>query len=632
MLEYEQLPTIEPATPAADRSAWEARFEVEEFSLADFGYLAHCAIPVVRDQNVAYELHLTARDIFGRTFENVSVLPDATPEGRPPTVVQISETESVAQMTAWTHEGGLVTVGVFPFGDIRSESAPEFPGECDLGARGTIDPSDIYVRDDSHPSPGGVYDPDFTRNAVASIPLSPGEFALVCVTIYETDNTLRPLATDSFVVQGPEVVLPLVRLINVAFTEPRSVAASEQLSIRVGTPADDCGPAWRNDTDLRGEELIDHVWTCVGMGVPTTDLPPRNLYFAISRIYEGRLLSQASAIELDEFYTDADSISVPIPPNASRICGRMDGDGRRCEQPGEGEARLIVTYERAGSGPGRVWPLGTTDDRVAEPLAGEPLLGLLGGEVTNSDDWHSVAIALSLGSDRPVTLERVRVIANELPRDSEPECGTERIIEVGTGPATEFEVATTICAGVGYAVIAVYSDEAGVVYEFFAGQTGLLAETSGAVVHVEFLGGDAPTFGWLYRFGVTLEHNSPSGGGLSGPTAPAGGRCRSLDETVGEFPFRDLTVIGSTLHISVSGRITVTGETDCPLSGGGAFDFSFTGTLSLDDLRIGAPVSVSADGTARSQFYFIDRGNPLLQLRVSVEGDFQLGDLFISGA
>lgn len=618
-LAYEPLALLEPATSAAESSAWQARLEAEEYSL-DFGFLAHCAIPLERDQNLPYELHLTGTDFLGRPVDDISILPDATPEGRPPTVVQLSETDSVAQMTAWTHDGGLITVGVFPLPTPLPGEYPVWPGLCELGTRGTMDPADIYIRDDSHPSPAGVYDPDFTRKAVASIPLTPGGFAQVCVTIYETDNTLRPLATDGFVLQGPQVLVPTIELKRVHFTEPRTVAVTEQLNVRVGTTADRCGGPWRLDNGLRVREAIDYSWNCYGMAIPSTETPTRELPIVISRIRDGHLLTKTSAIQLDYTYPPRSPVlfSVPIPPDGSRICGSVFGDESRCAQPGEGWADFEVSYDVVGwGGPGYVWPWGATDRPGTDPVVGAPILQVLSGEVTSRDNWHAVPITLSIGSDRPVTIRTVKLTAAELPRDSEPGCAAERTVDIGSGAATEFEVAANICPGHLYYVSAIFSDAAGVSYEREIGHAFVRIDSARIDVRVDFLGGEAPPFGWLYRFGLEIEGNTPDEGAFSGSTAEPGPRCRSLDDTVAEYAENDLIMFGSELSFNLHGQVTVTGETDCPLGGPGAFDFHLSATMTLDDLQRGEPWTFETEADAH------------LQLRVTLTGEWRIAEVYV---
>ena len=613
-----------PSTPVAERAAWMARFEDEEYSREAFGFLTLCGILIDRDPDLAYEVVLEATDSFGRPVSSRPFLmPGDAPTGRPPTEVLISERAAEARVTAWTHEGGLVTVGVVPYGDPLSDGVPEV-GECDLGAPGTVDASDIHFRDGSRPSPSGLYDVAFTRKAETSIPLTPGAWALICVTIYETNNTLRPRATDGFVVQGPAAVLPRIELTSIAFTEPRRLVVGEELTIRVGTSAEACGAPWQSDRDFSASDSIIHTWSCVGMATSPTEIATWTLPIAISRIHEGRLLSQASAISLNYNLDPGleESFLVPIPPDNPRLCGGSFGDESRCPQPGEGWAQIIVRYDAVGAaGNGFVTPWGTTDGRAAiEPVL-PPRLGLLAGEVTNSDDWNSIDINLSIGADRPITLETVRVVANELTVGSEAQCGTERTIDVGSSPATEFEIAANICAGVGYAVLANYTDAEGIAHESLVGGTQILVQASLITVWVEFNGGDAPPFGWLHRYGIGLEVGRRANtGDLTGPTGAAGPQCRSLDDTFGEFFFRDLTVIGS-LEVGLTGRISTTGDTDCEGRPDTGFDFRVEGAVTLDQLH-------TASRHDQALFFHSPDDAPL-QIRLIVFGDFHLGDLIV---
>jgi hypothetical protein len=79
-----------------------------------------------------------------------------------------------------------------------------------------------------------------------------------------------------------------------------------------------------------------------------------------------------------------------------------------------------------------------------------------------------------------------------------------------------------------------------------------------------------------------------------------------------------IRVIGSEVDVFVNGNVTTTGETNCPVTGAGRFDFRVTGILSLDELQRGGPWVFNAPTDAH------------LQLRITITGEWQLGDLYVS--
>lgn len=623
---WQALPSIAPATPTAVREAWMARFEAEEYSLATFGYVPHCGIVVERDPNLPYEARLTAVDVFDRVVTATMVLSDATPEGRPPTTVHISDTDAVAQVRAYTKSGGSVTFATFT--ELSASYNPCLDADI---SRGALDASFVSSRDrGSSPFPG-LYDPSFTRQADASVPLNPGDTKVLCVRIFDTSNTLRPLVTETIVLRGPEAWVPRVYLDGVVFAE-RAVVAGGDLQVSVGDSDDRCGyDTWVNDdSPLDGTELWlpeIHEWTCNGLTVLDGDIGTRHLTITTTRRVDGRRLTQTSALPIplsDCFATlcggDAfeEAYAVPIAPTASRICGQNFWESGPCLQPGEGYAAIRVEYRRrGGTGGGSAVLVASTERPITDPTAGTPIMRLGGGTMTNTDDWTALATTFAVNSDRPVTLDSLRIVGVEVPFGTDPACSAERTLPVGGGLATEFAIDTTICPGLLYGLWATVTNADGTVFDVAVGNAFVPVTGTDVQAQITFNGGDVPNFGWFYEFSSAIDGTTPAAGyGLRGVTGPPSARCHSLSDTSGTWVLPEVLVLGSRLEVSARVNITSGGERECTLDGRGAVGvLSVQGSFSHDQLRSGAPLTLTTPTDAR------------LQMTITVDGDWQLGEL-----
>ena len=609
-------------TPADLRTAWEARFEAEEYSLAEFGYLAHCGITIDRDPDLAYELRLTAHDSFGRLVKGTAVLPDATPEGRPPTMVLIDDAGH-AQVTSWTTEAGSVA---FAAVEVRSPSEAVCP--TDSFERDRVADAEVQSLHPRHPTPAGVFDPAFTRQVLTDVPLTPGATMLLCARVFDTANPLRPLATDEFLLQGPAVQVPRVVLHDIHFTEPLELDDGE-VEVEVSGAGVNCGSAWRNDDPVVEGHLSIRPpveFTCSGLTLPLDGTGSGTLQIATRHRHEGRWLSSSYSIAIPQ--RDCSRVScgsslyweeyaVPMPPTTQVICDRPFWDTSACNPPGDGVALVNVLYDIVGSGStGSVQVLRRTDRSDPDPAGLPPTMQLLTGGVEPSFSWTAIPARLAIVSDRAVVLEEVRLSALEVASGTDPSCVDTRTLTVGGAPATEFSATLSICAGLLYAVEVAVTDIDGTRHHLHVGTTSVVATSNDLAARVEFLGGDVPAYGWVYQFSAVVEGSSPYRIAWSATSLPGKERCRALDTTVAELLMPEATMLGSTIDVRVRLNITTAGDSDCPLSGRVAPGvIEVAGSFTLDQLFSGAPLVLVTPPDAE------------LQMRVTLGGTWRLGPL-----
>ena len=119
-----QVQALDPALLAAQRSTTEAR--VADGSVAaGMELIGHC-VTIDRDLYQAYELYATGLDIHGRRFTTITAtLADLTPEGRPPSVVEVNARFNQATVKSWTTTTGSVHFHWFP---LAADEEP--PANC----------------------------------------------------------------------------------------------------------------------------------------------------------------------------------------------------------------------------------------------------------------------------------------------------------------------------------------------------------------------------------------------------------------------------------------------------------------------------------------------------------------------
>ena len=261
-----------PGTPEAERIAWMARFEAEDYSREAFGYLTLCGIHIDREPNTAYEVVLEAIDSFGRPVTSRSfVMPDGTPSGRPPTEAFV--VGRWIYIDAWAPAGGSARFA------MRTVTDPE-DHACPAEGEGVI--SHSTVRDDQlFVSPFGVYSPQYSRKISTWVEVPPGQLAVICTSIYTAVSTvaysLDPIATDTHLARGEPVATWRIRgwqVITASCTEETcpggdpnfdSIPANT-FAVTIGTAAEGCGVTIYND------ELNDEQAAALFQWAPLTDV------------------------------------------------------------------------------------------------------------------------------------------------------------------------------------------------------------------------------------------------------------------------------------------------------------------------------------------------------------------------
>lgn len=630
--EWQSL-VVDPATPADERAAWFARFESEPFSREAF-YLSRCIV-IDRDPNIAYEVRLIGVDAFLRVVNGQPMtLPDATPQGRPPTEASVVGVQPFANVTGWTKPGGSVSFSTRVITDLAGG------GDCSDSLGEEVPSEGVHSLDGQLASPVGVYDPAFTRKVFTRVPLPPAGLVLLCATVYDSGNRLRPLGTDSVLLHAPTAQRPLITLegfrLNSGITVAMgTLAALIQFPGERELVGDGCGQVWANTAgDLTGSVAVNApLWTCEEAPLPVDSTGYVKVPVTISRWVnvtrshsERRTESWGIQIQVDRCDPvcpprPTEWFEIPVPTAGGVLCGRnfWESDDS-CPQPTDGVAIIKVEYPVIDAAPGRYGTatlIASSDRSVVDPTEGEPIMYQDSTVISSIGDWNALPAAMTIFSDRPVTINSLQ-FADAI-GDATPEC-RDRDLAVGGEPATEFHVEFTMCAGTWLTATATVTDAAGVVYERYLGLAYGPPDVIAPSVHttVEFLGGDVPHFGWIYRFGVELDYQTPTYYGLynwSGDLGPDGRSCFSLDNAVADGPHGpQIRVNGGQLEVQVSVTITAADEADCGRGRGGTYSGTteFSGTFTLTQLQSGEPLTLTTPPDAA------------LQMRLTIDADWRL--------
>ncbi|HNJ97899.1 MAG TPA: hypothetical protein PLV13_07220, partial [Ilumatobacteraceae bacterium] len=378
--------TVDSApTDATATDEWQQRFDAETYSLAEFGYLAHCGIPLSREADTRYEVRLRGVDTFGRPVTATTTLGETTEGRRPPTVADVTD-DGVAQIRAWTTGEGSVVFAAFPVRDAREAVCPDGPIET-----GQLDPDQVQVRDGALPSPSGVYDGSYTRQVIARVPLTTGSQVLLCARIFDRADAFTPLATDAFLLDGPQVQVPHIVLHDVQFVEPLELAAGD-LEVQVGTAVDGCGEPWTNSDAVSAGRLSMRPAAeviCARIALSSSTADTAVVPVEVRRRDGAEWLTQISALSLPQrdcaqlrcqsaVYWEEYAIPLPVAEPGS--CDQPYWNSAACNPPGDGVLLVNVRYETVGRGRhGAATFLGSTDQPASGPIGTAPTLQLLGG-------------------------------------------------------------------------------------------------------------------------------------------------------------------------------------------------------------------------------------------------------------
>jgi hypothetical protein len=201
-------------------------------------------------------------------------------------------------------------------------------------------------------------------------------------------------------------------------------------------------------------------------------------------------------------------------------------------------------------------------------------------------------------ADRPLRIDMTPT-AWMPPGEAVPEGCEEALTPVSTtefADTFDFEM-SGFCAGVGYSFPFQATDEAGSVYDIDLPRSYFVPSLAAPMtVRVDFLGGpDTPNYGFMYRFGVSLDGQNPtaywwdwtgSRGTLDGCLGLAGTTARSR----GGAP-QQIFLQPNDLSVQVRMNITTTGESDCsgrPATGLG--EITFDGSFTREQLMANEPM------------------------------------------
>lgn len=607
---------VEPASLPDQRSAWIGRLEAQPYTRETFGMVPRCFV-IDRDPNQAYEVRLTAVDMYDRevTANRDFSLSDANPSGRPPTSARVIGVQPIAQVEAWTTSRGSVKFSTRVITDLTD------PSDRRCGTE--VDASEVHRVDGARPIPIGIYDPIYSRQVVTTVELPPGGIILLCATIYDSNNVLRPLGSDSLILRGRTQQRPVITLeglrLNAGITVPESeLYATIQFPGERYTLDDGCSTSWQNRTPLSGSVALgEPLWECTEVGLPVDPTGyvkvPVRLTRHISPPAENSTQSWGIQVQVDRCdpscpYRPAEWYEIPIPSASLVMCGRSFWESdESCPQPTDGVAIVKVEYPiiEGADGRGTSTMISSSDRPVTDPTAGEPTVYLVDRSATSGADWLNLTSTLSLVSDRTITISNIHL--EDGIGDAGIGCNI-RDVPVALPAATEFEIDVNVCAGTVMRATARVTDAAGVAYDKHLGFIfAPRAMTPALHTTIEFLGGDsAPNFGWMYQLELLLDGQNPTAYGWYNWAGPMGsGRsCVGLNgtraETYGSDPL--IHVNGGSLELYLRMNITTSGATDCSTSGrDGLGVIEFSGSYTMAQVQSGEPMVLETPPDARIQ-------------------------------
>lgn len=611
-----QTLAVVPATLPDQSGAWVSRLEAETYTRAAFGMVPRCFV-IDRDPNQAYEVRLTAVDIYGRevSANRDFSLTDATPSGRPPTTANVIGVQPIAQVEAWTTSRGSVRYSTRVITDLTD------PADRRCGTE--VESSAIHRIDAARPIPIGIYDEIYTRKVVTTVELPPGGLVLLCATIYDSNNTLRPLGTDTLILQGRTAQRPVITLeglrLNDGITVPRyDLRATIQFPGDSVTVEDGCSGNWQNTTEISGGVTVgEPLWECTHAALPVDPTGyvkvPVTLTRRISGPAEDSTQSWGIQVQVDRCepscpYRPAEWYEIPIPSASLVMCGHSfweSDDG--CPQPTDGVAIVKLEYPiiDGADGWGTSTMIASTDRPVTDPTIGEPTVNLVNNTTPSGADWLNLTSTLSVVSDRAITISNIHL--EDGMGDAGVGCAI-RDFPVAPPAATEFEIDVQVCAGTIMRATARVTDAAGVSYDKHLGFLyAPRAMTPALHTSVELLGGaDVPGFGWMYEFELNLDGQTPTAYGWYNWAGPRGsGRsCMALNGTTAETYGADPMIYlnGGSLELSLRMNITTGGATDCSHDGrDGLGVIEFSGSFSMAQVQSGEPLVLTTPPDARIQ-------------------------------
>lgn len=612
---------LDPAALAAQGATWDARVAAGTITDDSLGLIVHC-LTFTRDLNMPYEAYATGTAADGRPFTTIVVtLPDLTPEGRPPSTVTINSRFNQATITAWTTAEGSVHLQWYPLAAGEEppadscESRLEFP---------------ITLRSAGAPTPEGVWDTRYRTGTAGTFEMPAGGGAVVCATIYDTENTLRPLATDVFVVRGPRRQVATIDLMGVRINDGQTIDASH-LSVAAKydaeyVPDDGCSSWWTNSDDALtapGLATGDAVlWNCAYTPLPVDDRGYVKVPITVTRRLDiggsdpYRRMTVGLPLQFDDCtrgvcpFKPNEYYEIPIPTSDMSLRGCVFDCGGPA--PSSGVAIVRVTYDVVGEGNTGSSVLLASSDRGADPTSGAPTITVSErSRFTPGEGYRfsELRAEYTTFSDRAVTLVSGRVVP-ELAEGSR--CAGERPIEVlSSGAVTEPRFAVTIaCPATVYTVLLTVRDADGVEHEInVAYDRAPMVVGRSVNTTVEFLGdSEGHEAGFLYRFDVGIDFSSAATprtawAWSNTEVGPGGALCIAHGSTVARSssPIGQLFVMNPEfLGIGLSANFT--SVCDGSGSGRGAIgEVSMGGTVDIESLQDGEAIVITSPTDARLQ-------------------------------
>lgn len=578
-----------------DTAWWEEQFETRPFEI-DWATLPICFV-APQHESMAYEVEATGTDVFGQSVRSntVGIVSPATLDRRPPMTARIIGRSSVGVVDAWSVESGRVQFST------RAVDASEADPACE---RATRVPSDqVIVVPNDRVIPVGVYDPAYNRKHQLYVPIPPGGRVVVCAEVFPDDNPLTPVATDRLLLvaptqQRPRIVLQGIRRLG-SQTLPEGVIIQAGAIDSEGL-ADPCGRFYRTPEVPAGTTLSveQTLYECALHPLPVDSSGRGHIPIRVTRMAGSRAITEEVVvpISLDDCSTSAcdrprEWYELPIPSADGKLCGSGFGDPS-CDGPDpDGIAVLRVEYPVIASDTDRYGAAHLLDQ--IDGTTAEGNLRTAGWESTiepSGDDLRPF-VRVRFFADRPVQVQ--------LRSSSVDDDGCSQVEEVASEDhATAFElVFAAQCAGSAFVVDGTATEPDGTVHDI-RGTRGFVVPPvkNVARVQVDLLGGDdVPELGYIYRFGVELDGQSPTAYWWDWTPRRRGtaDACMALNGTTARsrgYP-PEIYLFGAELDVTVKIHVTTTGSDDCSGDGRtGLGEIEMSGSFTFEQLQSGEPL------------------------------------------
>ena len=185
---------LDPATHPGYQDQWKRLFDEQGVQVP---YVARC-FTLDRDVDVAYEIRGRVVDEDGHAYDIApAILADREPGARPLTSVAMHGNE--ATVSVWTLAEGNVAV--------RSAPWPTDGDKPDCRSGAMVE-GRVFTR--QTPMPIGVADPDYTWRWDHRVGVMAGHSALVCITVYASDNPFDVVAEETITLYSRTAYVPSI--------------------------------------------------------------------------------------------------------------------------------------------------------------------------------------------------------------------------------------------------------------------------------------------------------------------------------------------------------------------------------------------------------------------------------------